>query len=323
METLSQFGTAARDGTSPSSDLGTVPAASSVREAAPAPARQPVRVRCRRMAEADLGQAAALLATGFPDRDAAGWTLVLDLLRERAAPNGVASLGVVLEAESALVGVLLTITRPAERGPARCNMSSWYVEPAFRGYASLLVTAATRDRSVTYVNVSAQRHTRATIEAQGFRRYADGVFVGLPLLATHPLRRVRVVAGEPPAGVAVDPAERAVMRDHAGLDCLAVWCVADGEARPFLFLRRALVGGRVAAAHLVYCRDVADLARFGRPLGRFLARHGLFAAMVDANGPLPGLPGRFLDDRMPKYAKGAETPRLGDLAYTEAPLFGS
>ena len=43
--------------------------------------------------------------------------------------------------------------------------------------------------------------------------------------------------------------------------------------------------------------------------------------VIDAVGPMPGLPGFYLPGR-PKYFKGPERPRLGDLAYTEAALFG-
>ncbi len=32
----------------------------------------------------------------------------------------------------------------------RCNLSSWYVEPAFRAYAPLLVSQALRHKEVTY-----------------------------------------------------------------------------------------------------------------------------------------------------------------------------
>jgi hypothetical protein len=44
--------------------------------------------------------------------------------------------------------------------------------------------------------------------------------------------------------------------------------------------------------------------------------------MVDANGPVAGLGGRYFAERLPKYFRGPVEPRLGDLAYTEAALFG-
>ena len=64
----------------------------------------------------------------------------------------------------------------------RCNLSSWYVDPAFRAYATLLVSHALSHRDVTYLNVSAAPHTWPIIEAQGFARYCDGIFVAVPLL---------------------------------------------------------------------------------------------------------------------------------------------
>ena len=67
---------------------------------------------------------------------------------------------------------------------------------------------------------------------------------------------------------------------------------------------------------------LATIARFALPIGLALARRGVFLMSLDANGPVPGLTGRFLADRMPKFAKGPIQPRLGDLAFTEIAMFG-
>ena len=72
--------------------------------------------------------------------------------------------------------------RQAAGSTIRCNVSSWYVEPAFRTYATLLVSQALRHKNVTYLNVSAAPHTWPIIEAQGFSRYCDGIFVAAPML---------------------------------------------------------------------------------------------------------------------------------------------
>jgi hypothetical protein len=42
----------------------------------------------------------------------------------------------------------------------------------------------------------------------------------------------------------------------------------------------------------------------------------------DANGPIEGLPGRYVDAASPKYFKGPNPPRLGDLAFSERVMFG-
>ncbi len=73
---------------------------------------------------------------------------------------------------------------------------------------------------------------------------------------------------------------------------------------------------------MIYCRDVADFVRFAGPLGRALARRDWPFIILDANGRIPGLFGFFSPGAMPKYFKGPQRPRLGDLAYTERAVLG-
>jgi hypothetical protein len=44
--------------------------------------------------------------------------------------------------------------------------------------------------------------------------------------------------------------------------------------------------------------------------------------ILDANGPVPGLVGRYYPERMPRYYFGPDRPKIGDLAYTETSMFG-
>jgi len=44
--------------------------------------------------------------------------------------------------------------------------------------------------------------------------------------------------------------------------------------------------------------------------------------LIDANGQIPGLVGKYFDQTMPRYFRGPTRPRLGDLAYTEIAMFG-
>jgi hypothetical protein len=69
---------------------------------------------------------------------------------------------------------------------------------------------------------------------------------------------------------------------------------------------------------------VDDFVRFARPIGLFLARHtGRFLVLLDANGPVQGLVGKYFAGKANRYFCGLDRPRLGDLAYTEISLFGS
>src|SRR5579862_3436838 len=142
------------------------------------------RIRCRQIADADLDGLADLLKRGFGARRShAFWRHALACLRARAVPDEMPRYGYLLENDGVAVGVILVIfaTTPGS-GALRANVSSWYVEPAFRSYAPLLVAQALKRKQVTYLNVSAVRHTWPILEAQGYRRYSDGVFVAVPAL---------------------------------------------------------------------------------------------------------------------------------------------
>jgi hypothetical protein len=49
---------------------------------------------------------------------------------------------------------------------------------------------------------------------------------------------------------------------------------------------------------------------------------GAALLICDAEGSIPGLPGRFFAGRTPRYFKGPNPPRLNDLAFTEMVVFG-
>ncbi|MBV1698123.1 MAG: acyl-CoA acyltransferase [Hyphomicrobiales bacterium] len=281
-------------------------------------------LRCRQINEADIDAVAALLARGFRSHDRAFWLSAFAQLRRHQPPHGLPKYGYLLETAGAVVGAILSIcsTVPANgAATVRCNLSSWYVDPAYRAYAPMLVAQALRYKDVTYLNVSSAPHTRPIIEAQGFSRYTDGVFVALPLLQGlfGPPVKLLPAHGEPPAGA--DPLDCEVMAQHVAHGCIGLWCVSGAGAFPFVF-RPRLIRGILPSALLIYCRDVADFIRFAGPLGRALARRGWPFVILDANGRIPGLFGFFSAGAMPKYFKGPQQPRLGDLAYTERAVLG-
>jgi hypothetical protein len=282
-------------------------------------------IRCRQIGEADIAAVAALLGRGFPNRTRQFWTDALDRLARREAPPGFPKYGYLLESGDGPVGALLLICsaiREGGRVATRCNLSSWYVEPAYRAYATLLVSQALGHKDVTYTNVSAAPHTWPIIEAQGFSRYCDGVFVAMPMLnGLFGGGSVRVFdASENPAA-GFDASEQDILQRHIEHGCISLWCETAGHAYPFVFHPR-LVKHAIPCAQLIYCRDVADFVRFAGPVGRYLARRGKPFVIVDSNGAIPGLVGSFRRGSMPKYFKGPQRPRLGDLAYTEYVVLG-
>ncbi len=202
----------------------------------------------------------------------------------------------------------------------RCNVSSWYVEPKFRSQAALLVSQALKHKNVTYVNISPAMHTRPIVEAQGFARYTSGQFVALPALSKMD-GGATVIGTETVPNAHFEPSELDLLLIHRDYGCLGLWCVTPERAYPFVFMPR-LVKGLVPCAQLIYCRNIQDFVRFARPIGRHLVKRGRPFVIVDSNGPIPGLVGTYLDGKSPKYFKGPAQPSFGDLAYTEAVMFG-
>jgi hypothetical protein len=291
----------------------------------------PPKIRCRRIEDADADNVVALLTRGFASRRPRRfWEHVIEVLATRSAPPDAPRYGYLLENDGAAVGAILQIfstpqgdisAGTGEKAPMRCNVSSWCVDPAFRGYAPFLVSQALKQKGVTYLNISSVPHTRPIVEAQGYLRFSNGVFVALPYLSRPPGIEARVIPTSEQPQAHFEAHERDLLRDHAGYGCMSLWCETPERAYPFVFRERR-IKGLVTCAQLVFCRDVADFVRFARPLGMYLARRRRPLVILDANGPVRGLVGKYFDQTMPKYFKGPAPPRLGDLAYTETALFG-
>jgi hypothetical protein len=244
-------------------------------------------------------------------------------MRERPGPGDAPRYGYVLEADGELVGVLLVLFTGETDGRPRFNVSSWYARPMFRGFATLMVTMAHRRKEAIYLNASPSDHTLPVLTAMGFRPLSVGQFACAPLLSRAPAaaRVYRVRAGDAPRG-GLDPAEFELLRAHAELGCLSLVCESGGRAEPFVFVRRRLRYAPLGVVQLIWARDQAAYVACAGALGRALAARGAVLSISDANGPVPGLVGRYFPGKSPKYVKGPADPDVNDLAFTEAVIFG-
>ena len=287
--------------------------------------RPPPKVRARQIVETDIGRVADLLAKGFRGRGKQFWLGIFARLTKRTPPAGLPRYGYLLENSDTPVGVILLIfssVRTAGGSATRGNVSSWYVEPAFRSYAALLVSFALKHKDVTYLNVTAAPPTRAMAIAHGYCQYSRGIFVAAPVLSLRSCKaETKLVETHPPPDRRFEPWEQDVLLEHAKYGCISLWCETPEGAYPFVFRARRL-RGLIPYVQLVYCRDIEDLTRLAGPIGRFLLSRGHPFVVIDSNGPIAGLVGKYLDGKMPKYFKGRDRPRLGDLAYTEIAMFG-
>ena len=281
----------------------------------------PPRVRCREIVEADFEGLVGLLVSGFGNTPH-HWIQILKRLAEHPTPRGFPKYGYLLDCEERPVGVILLVfssIRVDRKTEIRCNVCGWHVKPAFKGYAALLASRALRCKDVTYVNVAPAPHTLPILKAQRYERYCSGWFVTVPsLFARSHGARVSAVASNIRPDEHLHSAEIELLLAHAGYGCLSLICQSGNVRHPFVFMRRKI--GVISFAYLVYCRNIEDYVRFAGPLGRYLARRGVSLIALDSNGRIRGLLG-FYFDGYPKYFKGPDQPRLGDLSYSELAMF--
>jgi len=280
-------------------------------------------IGCREIAEKDFSILANLLARGFPRHGARFWQDVLWRLSTRRTPTGFPRYGFLLESHNTIVGVVLTLFREVDidkTSTIRCNLSSWYVEPEFRCYASLLQPRGPAYSNVTFVNITPARHTLPLLKVQGFTQYSSGLFFAMPTARGPWNALVELFSADIGAESNLGTAVGDLLREHTSCGCISVTCRYRNAWYPFVFKKWKPIHG-IPSVYLVYCQDVEEFVRFAGPLGRFLAWRGFPLVVLDAVGPLAGLWGKFVSDQ-PKLFKGPNMPRLGDLAFSERALFG-
>lgn len=281
--------------------------------------------RIREITASDIPEAVNLILRVFDSpRPRKFWLNLFARLSRRTPPEGFPKYGYVLENNGKLVGMILFIYSILwENGSPsiRCNGSTACTDPEFRFYGPLLYSRAHVDKSVTVLSVTAAKHTYRMIEALGFTRYIDRVFLTIPVLSSAPAGGARVVDARSEPGAPFDPHERDLLLDHAEWGCISLWCVTPERAFSFVF-RRRMFKNMAPCAQLIYCMDIDSFRRFARPLGVYLAKRLIPLVLVNANEPLEGIVGWRQPEISPKYFRGPKQPRVGDLAYTETAMFG-
>ena len=286
-------------------------------------------IRCREITETDIDAVAELLTRGFVGRSRDYWIQGLRRQAARDVPDGYPRFGYMLDHDGAPVGVLLLLyTSRTVDGETTvyCNLSSWYVEQAFRYYAPMLTRIAQKNKEVTYVNISPASWTWPIIETQGFNSYCSGLFFSLPALARVPSgMTVETISPDARSIEGLPAADVELLTRHARYGCLSLVCrTADGDALPFILMPMRIRRGWIAppAMQLIYCRDIADYVQCAGVIGRLLLRHWKISVLLDSNGPIAGLAGFYSQARGRKYFKGPHRPRLADLTDTELVLYG-
>lgn len=271
-----------------------------------------LRVKCRQIVESDLDALAGLYLQGFLNSRREFWLSGLSRLRELKPVEGVPRFGYALEAKSGLVGALLTLS--SRRGDdIISNVSAWYVEKPYRAHSMLLVSAATRQKHVIYLNASPAPHTRRTLQLADWKPYTFGQSLIFPSPSFRSCRISETIPHDLP--------ERTLLEDHRRWNCNSVVCATPEGMFPFVFLRH-WVGPRirkVPVMELIYCRNQHELDYCAPALARYFRKMPALGLLID--GKAKSVFSIYRAGRDDRYYKGPRPPALNDLAYTEKVLF--
>lgn len=78
----------------------------------------------------------------------------------------------------------------------------------------------------------------------------------------------------------------------------------------------------IPCQQLIYCASMDEFVFFAGSIGRYLLLRAWPIFLADASRPVPGLAGKYLAERDPKYFKGQAAPTLGGLSYAELAIPG-
>ena len=209
------------------------------------------RVRVAEQADAD--RVSQLLNKGF------GRTLPWHRMFDHQWQHDVMPRGFVLTANDKIVGFigLICVARHiAGKSGLVCNLSSWYVQPDYRGWSNALLAAATQFEGVTYTSLTPGPIARRILRAMGFSPLDKESHYLPPFLQVATLRgNAPLIFDRDEMRPMLNESRRRILDDHSQCDCLPMLLI-DGAETAFAIFRRRVLRRRFIAvpySEMLYC----------------------------------------------------------------------
>lgn len=223
--------------------------------------------RVRPVRQEDIEAICLLLRSGFTvdTLSVAEWRRLFEYGWIEEKPD----LGYVLTVGTTIVGFIGTIYshRPQAGGGARlaCNLSSWYVKDAYRGWGSFLLAEAMRAKGTVFTSLTPGPETQAIMDHMALPRMEKRRFF-LPFsnLFTLNARQIRIDSDPVIIRDHLGDEDRRILDDHAPFELLHL-LVREGVDSTYLIVKRRRLGTnprmRIPTSELLYCSRPEILAR--------------------------------------------------------------
>lgn len=241
----------------------------------------------------DFPAAAALLTEGFPQRGEAFWQQGLQLLARHAGNRAVGvPLGMLMWDGNRPVGVALMPASPRQQldGTQRVlvNLSSWYVQPAQRWRAALMLRAMVAEPGHTYVDLTPSGDVERMLPLFGFRAVNRGTTIALlPQLLLGPGggARVRPLRSDdrlPDRSPTMDQ-----LMAHRELGCHSLLLEHNGDRTLLVYRHRTI--RKLPGARLKYIGSHVAMQRHLPVVARHLLARGVLMLSWDTRDePMQG-----------------------------------
>jgi len=274
----------------------------------------------------DMPSVRRVLAQGFPHQDAPFWEQgFLRWNQMSGRSDAAAPEGFLLKAAGADVGVLLAFSsdRPRIGGGVQTitNVSSWYVDAAYRWKAPMMLRSALSDESHVYTDLTPSPEVDRINMALGFQPWSDGMLIAAaaPWAAMRSREPVEIKGFGAAGAELSSPEDRLMLEKHGAIGCLAALIRTPGGTSPLLFRRIRRKG--VLFAQLIYAQSRRMVIACLPAVMRFLLARGIVLLTIDVTRDLCP-PGAIFRPGRRRFFKGALDPDRLDYAYSEIVALG-
>jgi hypothetical protein len=267
-----------------------------------------------------LEKAIWMLSSSFPDQPVRFWRDGVRRIQQFRSPHLTWPYGYFMQVDGADVGIVLTIAseRTAQDGAVQTvvNLSSWYVEPAYRCLAPLMLHRILKNGDAIFTDLTPSPAVIRINEAMGFQCWNEGATIlFLPRFgwtshsesAVQPLHKI--------PGNALNGAVRQMLDDHAGMGAIVGALSNAPDTLPLIFYQTRLKG--LPAAYLAYAEDRTQVFSNLSAVARFLLSKGRILLRVDGNQAHCPRGASFLRGGWPRLFRGQLDPNRLDYAYSE------
>jgi hypothetical protein len=268
-------------------------------------------------------EAQTLLQEGFPDRSADFWDRALyRLLRYPGNPAADVPIGYLMRVKDDLAGVVLTPAKPARDGDGVdriVNLSSWYVRPAYRWQAPMMLKKILELKDTAFTDLTPTEPVQKMLESFDFEVIRQGMSLNLL-----PLDRLKSRSGcyvkdlDSDAMVSMhDDLARSVAA-HREFGCLTAELCTPEET--FLTAFKIVKTRGIRCAMLVYCEKNEAIYRNLPAIAQYLIEKGIYILVFDIP-PGQDVPGIARRPHARRYARGLNFAHRTDYLGSELSVF--